>query len=102
LWLPGSQTQLALVTADFVKIYDLSLDALSPQYFFLVPSGKIRDCTFVCTEVVMHFLNGPVNGFSYLGLHLLPRVSFEMRHFDNYLIFSLETKRTQYFKFEHR
>lgn len=51
LWLPGSQTQLALVTADFVKIYDLSLDALSPQYFFLVPSGKIRDCTFVCTEV---------------------------------------------------
>ncbi|XP_069695727.1 E3 ubiquitin-protein ligase UBR4 isoform X2 [Periplaneta americana] len=50
LWLPGSQTQLALVTADFVKIYDLSHDALSPQYFFLVPSGKIRDCTFVCTE----------------------------------------------------
>ncbi|XP_063242107.1 E3 ubiquitin-protein ligase UBR4 isoform X2 [Bacillus rossius redtenbacheri] len=50
IWLPGSQTQLALVTADFVKIYDLGADALSPQYFFLVPSGKIRDCTFVCTE----------------------------------------------------
>lgn len=47
IWLPGSQTQLALVTADFVKIYDLSKDALSPQYYFLVPSGKIRDCTFM-------------------------------------------------------
>lgn len=47
IWLPGSQTQLALVTADFVKIFDLSKDALSPQYYFLVPSGKIRDCTFM-------------------------------------------------------
>lgn len=50
IWLPGSQTQLALVTADFVKIYDLSKDALSPQYYFLVPTGKIRDCTFIHTE----------------------------------------------------
>ncbi|XP_066587252.1 E3 ubiquitin-protein ligase UBR4 [Prorops nasuta] len=50
IWLPGSQTQLALVTADFVKIYDLSKDALSPQYYFLVPTGKIRDCTFVHAE----------------------------------------------------
>ncbi|XP_046403829.1 E3 ubiquitin-protein ligase UBR4 isoform X2 [Ischnura elegans] len=49
-WLPGSQTELALVTADFVKIYDLSQDALSPQFYFLVPSGKIRDCTFVFPE----------------------------------------------------
>ena len=51
IWLPGSQTNLALVTADFVKIYDLSKDALSPQYCFVVPAGKIRDCTFVCLEV---------------------------------------------------
>ncbi|XP_066993474.2 E3 ubiquitin-protein ligase UBR4 [Anabrus simplex] len=56
IWLPGSQTQLALVTADFVKIYDLSKDALSPQYFFLVPSGKIRDCTFVCPEESSSYL----------------------------------------------
>ncbi len=45
LWMPGSQTQLALVTADFVKIYDLATDVLSPQYYFLVPSGKVHDCT---------------------------------------------------------
>ena len=50
VWLPGSQTQLALVTADSVKIYDLATDVLSPAYYFLVPSGKIRDVTFVNTE----------------------------------------------------
>ncbi|XP_050533339.1 E3 ubiquitin-protein ligase UBR4 [Daktulosphaira vitifoliae] len=50
IWLPGSQTCLALVSAEFVKIYDLSKDVLSPQYYFLVPTGKIRDVTFMCTE----------------------------------------------------
>ena len=50
VWLPGSQTELALVTADFVKIFDLGKDVLSPQYFFLLPSGKIRDVTFVFGE----------------------------------------------------
>ncbi|CAG9856656.1 unnamed protein product [Phyllotreta striolata] len=56
IWLPGSQTKLALVTADFVKIYDLSADAVSPEYFFLVPSGKIRDCTFMYEEGTYHIL----------------------------------------------
>jgi len=46
VWLPGQATQLAVITADFVKIYDLSVDVLSPQYFFLLPSGKVRDCSF--------------------------------------------------------
>ncbi|KAK8723161.1 hypothetical protein OTU49_011870, partial [Cherax quadricarinatus] len=50
VWLPGQQTQLALVTAEFVKIYDLSIDSLSPQYFFLLPSGKIKDACFVCAQ----------------------------------------------------
>lgn len=56
LWLPGSQTCLALVTADFVKIYDLAKDGLSPQYYFLVPSGKIRDCTFMYENGVYNIL----------------------------------------------
>lgn len=56
VWLPGSQTELALVTADFVKIYDLGKDALSPQYYFLVPSGKIRDCTFMYDDGTYHIL----------------------------------------------
>lgn len=56
IWLPGSQTRLALVTADFVKIYDLAKDALCPQYYFLVPTGKIRDCTFMCAEDGIFYL----------------------------------------------
>ncbi|KAI0242917.1 E3 ubiquitin-protein ligase UBR4 [Lamellibrachia satsuma] len=55
IWLPGSQTELAIITADFVKIYNLSQDAISPQYYFLLPSGKIRDATFVFMEEG-HFL----------------------------------------------
>uniref|UniRef100_A0A8C5JLD8 Ubiquitin protein ligase E3 component n-recognin 4 n=1 Tax=Junco hyemalis TaxID=40217 RepID=A0A8C5JLD8_JUNHY len=50
VWLPGSQTELAIVTADFVKIYDLSVDALSPTFYFLLPSSKIRDVTFLFNE----------------------------------------------------
>ncbi len=46
----GSQTEIAVVTADFVRIYDLGKDVLSPQFYFLVPSGKIRDCTLAFTE----------------------------------------------------
>lgn len=56
VWLPGQQTQLALITAEFVKIYDLSVDSLSPQYFFLLPSGKIKDACFVCTQVMDIFM----------------------------------------------
>ncbi|XP_043276539.1 protein purity of essence isoform X5 [Venturia canescens] len=66
MWLPGSQTQLALVTADFVKIYDLAKDALSPQYYFLVAQGKIRDCTFVHAEDgVFHLLLMSSAGYIY-------------------------------------
>ena len=33
-----------------VQIYDLSSDALSPMYYFLLPSSKIRDATFLFNE----------------------------------------------------
>lgn len=56
IWLPGSQTKLALVTADFVKIYDLAVDDTNSQYYFLVPSGKIRDCTFMYEDGIYHIL----------------------------------------------
>lgn len=32
------------------QIYDLSMDALSPMYYFLLPSSKIRDATFLFNE----------------------------------------------------
>ena len=48
VWMPGSQTELALVTADFVKVYDLGKDVLSPQYFLL---GKLDFEPFFKTDV---------------------------------------------------
>ncbi len=33
-----------------LQIYDLSVDALSPMYYFLLPSSKIRDATFLFNE----------------------------------------------------
>ncbi|KAK5619189.1 E3 ubiquitin-protein ligase ubr4 [Crenichthys baileyi] len=35
---------------DQLMIYDLSVDALSPMYYFLLPSSKIRDATFLFNE----------------------------------------------------
>ena len=61
IWCPGSETELAIVTDTFVKIYDLSVDAISPLYYFLVCSDKIRDATIIvsnkvscsCTAVIL-------------------------------------------------
>lgn len=65
LWLPGSQTELAIVTADFVKIYNLSKDAVSPKFYFLVPSGKIRDACFIFTEESRHLVLMSSAGYMY-------------------------------------
>ena len=55
MWVPGSQTEIALVTDTFVKMYDLSLDAISPSYYYIVCSGKIKDA---CILVVDNVSNG--------------------------------------------
>ncbi|XP_071821604.1 E3 ubiquitin-protein ligase UBR4-like isoform X2 [Apostichopus japonicus] len=65
LWLPGSQTELAIVTADFVKIYNLAKDAISPKFYFLVPSGKIRDVCFIFTEESRHLVLMSSAGYMY-------------------------------------
>lgn len=65
IWLPGSQTKLALVTADFVKIYDLGFDSMNPIHYFLVPSGKIRDCTFMYENGTYHILLMSSSGYIY-------------------------------------
>ncbi|ESP04880.1 hypothetical protein LOTGIDRAFT_156120, partial [Lottia gigantea] len=65
LWLPGSQTELAIVTADFVKIYDLGLDAISPQYYFLLPSGKVRDASFIFSEEGRYMVLMSSSGYIY-------------------------------------
>ena len=53
LWVSGSQTELAVVTDMFVKIYDLASDAISPTYYYMciVCSGKIRDATILVKQV---------------------------------------------------
>lgn len=35
---------------SILQIYDLSADALSPTFYFLLPSSKIRDVTFLFNE----------------------------------------------------
>lgn len=52
MWCPGSETEIAIVTDTFVKIYDLSVDAISPLYYFLVCSDKIRDATIILFDQV--------------------------------------------------
>lgn len=65
LWLPGSQTMLAIITCDYVKIYELAEDTYSPQYYFVVPSGKIRDCTFVYQAGSYYLLLFASSGYIY-------------------------------------
>eukprot|EP00795_Rhopilema_esculentum_P010771 gene10771-19563_t len=47
IWVAGEQTKLALLTADFVKVYDLSKSVSSPIYYYILPGGKVRDATFI-------------------------------------------------------
>jgi len=42
-WVPGSQVQLMVVTNKFVKIYDLSLDNISPVHYFTLSDDMIVD-----------------------------------------------------------
>lgn len=54
-----------MVTADFVKVYNLSVDAISPQYYFLLPTGKIRDATFVVSDSERHLVLMASSGYIY-------------------------------------
>jgi len=42
-WVPCSQVQLMVVTNRFVKIYDLSLDNISPMHYFTLQDDMIVD-----------------------------------------------------------
>ena len=52
IWMPGSRSELAVVADTFVKIYDLAVDVICPQYCFIVMSGKVKDATFVVNKQV--------------------------------------------------
>ncbi|XP_019625025.1 PREDICTED: E3 ubiquitin-protein ligase UBR4-like [Branchiostoma belcheri] len=66
IWLPGSQTEIAVITADFVKIYNLAVDVLSPGYYFLLPSGKIRDATFIFVDDIYYIVLMSSAGYMYI------------------------------------
>lgn len=57
MWIPGSQSELAILTSESVKVYDLGKDVISPTFYFLLPSGKVRDATFVvqvkCAKLIL-------------------------------------------------
>ena len=52
MWIPGSQTEMVVVTDSFVKIYDMRVDLLCPVYYFIVLTGKIKDATVAVTDEV--------------------------------------------------
>jgi hypothetical protein len=45
-WLPGSQTSIAVGTRDFIKIYDLGEDLMSPTHNIMIFNGLISDFAF--------------------------------------------------------
>jgi hypothetical protein len=49
-WCPGVRGLLALVTADFISVYDLKLDSTKPRHQFVIPVGNMRDVSFVVSE----------------------------------------------------
>lgn len=55
-WVPGSQVQLMVVTNRFVKIYDLSLDNISPVHYFTLPDDMIVDATLYLASQGRMFL----------------------------------------------
>lgn len=55
-WIPGSQVQLMVVTNRFVKIYDLSLDNISPVHYFTLPDDMIVDATLYLASQGRMFL----------------------------------------------
>lgn len=49
VWLPHSQVHLAIVSENFVKIFDLSADVMSPKYYYSLendPTTVITDACF--------------------------------------------------------
>jgi hypothetical protein len=45
-WLPNSPTSIAVGTRDFIKIYDLGEDLMSPTHNIQIFNGLIADFAF--------------------------------------------------------
>jgi len=40
-WLPGFQTKLVVATSQFIKVYDLEEDNISPTHNLIAPNSQI-------------------------------------------------------------
>eukprot|EP01119_Soliformovum_irregulare_P005782 TRINITY_DN1752_c0_g1_i5.p1 TRINITY_DN1752_c0_g1~~TRINITY_DN1752_c0_g1_i5.p1 ORF type:complete len:4545 (-),score=1275.14 TRINITY_DN1752_c0_g1_i5:38-13672(-) len=70
-WVPGSQTHLAVVTNQFIKIYDMSKDTICPTANIVCSSEEqIKEMTFITPQ---HILVLSVSGVLYT--HEIPAVS---------------------------
>lgn len=45
-WLPGAHSSLAVATREFIKIYDLAEDTMSPTHNIMIFNGFITDFAF--------------------------------------------------------
>lgn len=50
IWIPGSQTELAVVTSEMVKIFDLAESPQDPKYNLKLAFGKLKDVTFIIPD----------------------------------------------------
>ncbi|PKA57546.1 Auxin transport protein BIG [Apostasia shenzhenica] len=55
-WVPGSQVQLMVITNMFVKIYDLSLDNISPMHYLTITDDLITDAMLIPASMGKVFL----------------------------------------------
>lgn len=50
IWIPGGQTEIAVLTSEVVKIYDLSENSSRPKYHLKLAFGQLKDATFIVPE----------------------------------------------------
>ena len=51
IWVPGSQTEIAILTSEVISMFDLSEDSTKPKYHLKLAFGELRDITFIVPEV---------------------------------------------------
>lgn len=66
IWIPGSQSMIAIVTVDTVQVFDISKSFNDPEYFFILPTGKIKDCTFSNIEGLIFLYILTMSGHIYV------------------------------------
>ncbi|KYQ89094.1 hypothetical protein DLAC_10325 [Tieghemostelium lacteum] len=64
-WVIGSQVELVVITNEFIKVYDLSKDNISPSHFFSLLEDSIRDICLVSRNNKNYILALSASGMLY-------------------------------------